>query len=506
MNLQAGSYLKLLRDPTLDLLEVVNEEAPPMVRKVQSKTKYAGVVLKQHPNDDPQYVERRVYTFPYYDHVGEICYENTHGLRFANCEQVQTTFVCEPFWRNDQVMVVQAHNGSDLPNRWSTHYVSEDQSDLGPGVDFAPNFGLVCWDSGVTNELWPGYPGTAHHLPIEEDDLDIDAELVRAYDTIRPAITSDMSLLVTIAELKDVKSLFAEPLSFADKVVRLVGRKRAKGMTLRTLLTDPDLIPFIAKSLAKGKLYNEFGLKQTERDVCALYSTFLSLDRIVREILAATGTNTRHYSLPVFTRDTDVFEHRFQDYNWILSRLWRTVFSCKFVCTIKYTSELTDAFGQPISPNDPELVRLGAALDTLGVNMNPAILWDLVPFSFVVDYFCGIGDWLERFKRTNLNLSFSVVDSCYSVKREWITEGTTHRWNSVWNGEELYPDHPLAARERYIGGCKFSLHTKTYSRKRFVPSLRMRYGIDEPDWRLPNIGQLKIMASMLTQNIPFGKR
>lgn len=505
MTLQAGSYLKLLRDPNLDLLEVVNEEAPTMVRKAQSKRKFAGVVLKQHPNDS-EYVERRVYEFPYYDYDGEICYENTHGLRFANCEQRKSVFNCEAYWRPDQVSVVQAHNGSENPERWSTHFISKDQSDLSPGVEFSPDMGLVCWDSNVQNELWPGYPDVAHHLPVREDDLDIDAELVRAYDTIRPAITSDMSLLVTIAELKDVKSLFTEPLSFADKVVRLVGRKRAKGMTFSTLFRDPDLIPFIAKSLAKGKLYNEFGLKQTQRDICALYSTFFSLDRVVREILSATGTNTRHYSLPLFKSEADEFTHVFQDFNWIISRLWRTVFSCKFVCTIKYTSELTDAFGQPISPNDPEIVRLGAALDTLGVNMNPAILWDLVPFSFVVDYFVGIGDWLERFKRTNLNLSFSVVDSCYSVKREWITEGTTHRWSSIWNGEELYPDHPLAAREKYIGGVKFNLHTKTYSRKRFVPTLRMRYGIDEPDWRLPNVGQLKIMASLLTQNIPFGKQ
>lgn len=516
MTLRAGSYLRLIQEPEMDLMDVVAEEAPSLVRKEKSKIRYYGAFLEKRSIGDDDW-ERHFYEFPFYYHHETIASENTHGLRFGNCEHRVESFTAEPIVTPGPINYeVLAHDHLPPGEGGTYHRVAPDQTceirdNTGSSSTCDPHyfekaFGLVAWDVHVNNELWPGYPWPAQHIPVDgEGDLDVDEELVRAYDTIRPAITSDTSLLVTLAELKDVKSLFSEPISFANKVVHLVGRKRAKRMSLMALLKDPDIIPFIAKSLAAGKLYTEFGLKQTQRDVCSLYSMFFSLDRIVRDILSGLGDNTRHYSIPLFQGNADVFEHRFQDHNWIISRLWNTAFTRKFVCTIKYRSELVDAFGQPISPDDTDIVKIGAALDTLGVNLNPSILWDLVPFSFVVDYFVGVGDWLEQFKRNNLNLTFSVKDSCYSVKKEWITEGTTRRWTSSWNGENIHSDHPLLAREDYIGGVKFSAITKEYVRQRFVPTLRMRYGTREPDWRSPNIGQLKIMASLLTQNIPLGK-
>lgn len=507
--LTAGSYLKLLRDPEMDLMDVIEEEAPVYKHKERYREHTIKHVLERLPAGGGEVELVKEYEFPHYFCNEQIDYERVHGLRFANCHQYSSTFLVEPFdAQYHRSHPVNAHNGSSDWRDWSAHrlaYTLEDDSQRRGGD---VGYGLICWDDGVSNELYPGYPGQPIHLASEDDGgLDVTEELERAFDTIRPAITSDMSLLVTIAELKDVKSLFTEPIAFANKIVRLVGRKKSAKAVFSQIMKDPDFIPFLARSVASGHLYNEFGLKQTERDVCSLYSMFFSLDRVVRQILQSTGVNTRHYSIPIYKTESEVFSNDFQDYNWIISRVWNSVFTRKFVCTVKYTSELVDAYGQPISPNDPELVNLGAAMDWLGLNMNPAILWDLVPFSFVVDYFVGIGDWLERFKRSNLNLTFSVLDACYSLKREYVTEGTTHRWTSIWNGMELYPDHPLAAREKFIGGMKFRYHTKSYDRIRFLPTLRMLSGYREPQWNTPNLGQLRIMASLLTANLPVvGKR
>lgn len=495
--LRAGSYLKLLSHPEMDLMDVVNEEAPKIKTKVRQHGQVYPTTLIRKDSPDAE-EDVREYVLPYHRTRDRIEYECTKGTRFANCSQRTSVFDIIPCIVNEQpVTSCFAYMQSSDPEDWVWHALRE-----GPS-----SYGLLCWADGVDNELFPGYPGEAQHLiDFDDDALDIDEELVRAYDIIRPAITSNMSLLVTLAELKDFKSLFSEPIAFTNKFVRLVGRKRAANLTFAQILTDPDLLKFVAKTVAQGHLYTEFGLKQTIRDVTSLYSTMLSLDRTVREILSLTGENTRHYSLPVKTVEEERFENLFQDYNWIIARQWKSVFTRKFVVTMKYTTELVDAFGQSISPYDPELVKLGAAMDKLGLNMNPAILWDIVPFSFVVDYFVGIGDWLERFKRSNLNLTFSVKDSCYSVKRTCVTEGTTRRWNATWDGMNRFPDHPLAARESYLGGLKFYFETREYDRVRFAPSLRMLSGLNTPDWKLPNVSQLKIMSSLLTTNLPiFGK-
>lgn len=511
--LRAGSYLKLLRDPEMDLMDVVNEEVPVMRTRASSDDNSVKFVLylSEDPEDLGTPTDVREYVMPTWWYKNTITDEKTRGLRFGNCNHEHRQLVVSPYGRPRPAVDVMAHNGSTDPESDTHHWLGYTERPREGAVSLGVQrsaddygFGLIHWDVGVDNELYPGYPGEPEHLPLdEEDDLDIDEELERAYDVIRPAVTSDMSLLVTLAEIKDVWSLVSEPISFINKVSKLVGRKKSKSMTLLGMLKDPDLLIWLGKKLPEGYLYDKFGYEQTKRDLCTLGSFYIQLDSAVREILSATGTNTRHYSLPDFKGHGSRIGVEYQDYNWIIQRQWYTTLTRKFVVTMKYTSELVDATGQPIDPNDRELVKLGLAMDKLGLNANPAIIWDLIPFSFVVDYFVRIGDWLERFKRSNLNLTFGVLDSCYSVRRQVTTEGVTRRWSATGDGKENYPDNPYLARDKFIGGLKFNYTTTSYSRTRFLPTLRMLSGLREPEFTDgPNTGQLKILASLLTANIP----
>lgn len=55
-------------------------------------------------------------------------------------------------------------------------------------------------------------------------------------------------------------------------------------------------------------------------------------------------------------------------------------------------------------------------LDILGVSANPAIIWDSIPFSFIIDWFFGIGDSLESLKIDNLGTITHITDLCVSLK------------------------------------------------------------------------------------------
>lgn len=519
--LTAGSYLKLMSNPEMDLMDVVNEEAPVLKRKEDSDERHVTYVFRKL-NHVGQLLETSERTVPTRLDHRSIAYENTHGERFGHCHQEDSWFTmwpADPHYLTGRTAHstkpgVYTFNQSAFPQDWHWWYVENVHRDGKPTFDKTGEFGLVFMDHGdaISNALYPEKdfdPWKPVHLPLDEEDaLDVDAELVRAFDVIRPAVSSDTSLLVTLAELKDVKSLFSEPLAFANRFIQTVGRKKAKNLTFSKILTDPELIGFFAKSLAKGKLYKEFGLKQTMRDITSLYSTFYSLDRVVRDILGQLGDNTRHYSPPDFLKEVEYNDVSWAGPNWLIVRNWKTTLYRKFVCTVKYHTELVDAFGKPISPEDRALVRLGAAMDTLGVNMNPAILWDLVPFSFVVDYFVGIGNWLERYKRSNLNFTFSVRDACWSTKILGVTDSVTRLYRAGYDQYERHPDDPEHAftGSRYVGGAHARLFTSKYDRTRFFPTLRMLSGETLPDLRVPCRDQWKIMASLLTQNLPIGRK
>jgi hypothetical protein len=62
----------------------------------------------------------------------------------------------------------------------------------------------------------------------------------------------------------------------------------------------------------------------------------------------------------------------------------------------------------------PELAcfrgRLRARLDDLGVRLDPQVVWNAIPFSFVVDWFYNVGDWLGTFRIENFDVDVTIKD------------------------------------------------------------------------------------------------
>lgn len=57
-------------------------------------------------------------------------------------------------------------------------------------------------------------------------------------------------------------------------------------------------------------------------------------------------------------------------------------------------------------------------LDALGFELNPKIVWDAIPFTFVIDWFFDVGGWLQRHKYDTLELPVMLVDSCLQCKED----------------------------------------------------------------------------------------
>jgi hypothetical protein len=75
----------------------------------------------------------------------------------------------------------------------------------------------------------------------------------------------------------------------------------------------------------------------------------------------------------------------------------------------------------------------GAMRSTLGLNLSPATIWNMIPWSFAIDYFAGIGDFLDTYRN-----SFEMrVDGASIMQHstQTITRTITERYWTGTGGE-----------------------------------------------------------------------
>lgn len=102
--------------------------------------------------------------------------------------------------------------------------------------------------------------------------------------------------------------------------------------------------------------------------------------------------------------------------------------------------------------------------DALSLGETGSIIWNAIPFSFVVDYFWSIGDFLEQFEVEATTIGFDLVDFGYSLKKV----KTQHR--TYWFGDD-------ADVTKWALGSR-GLVEKTYVRRRaHIPA-----SVNDTEW------------------------
>lgn len=213
----------------------------------------------------------------------------------------------------------------------------------------------------------------------------------RAIEKMTPTLESGFSLGNFLFELKEIKSLVKWWNS---------GRSYMDNLANNTLNYSFGLRPFLMdlRNLAKG-LY-----KFREK---------------LAELKAGAGKlQVRHYSEETSYLDGDTFlasgamEYRG---NWFVPK-------CKWTATMVYTYQfpeidkgLNDLYRLYVNENTSTEEFL-ALLDSIGANLNPQIIWDAIPYSFVVDWFFNVGDWLRQWRRKWIEVALTIKDFGVSVK------------------------------------------------------------------------------------------
>lgn len=103
---------------------------------------------------------------------------------------------------------------------------------------------------------------------------------------------------------------------------------------------------------------------------------------------------------------------------------------------------ITAYVGYKAKVQQPHPYGMGRSAVDLGLHCSqlPGLLWELTPWSFVIDWFFGIGDWIEAQRpKPGLNL----LGSGYSVRLSRTTDITCRR---AWQQNYSYPCPPFSSR------------------------------------------------------------
>jgi len=108
-------------------------------------------------------------------------------------------------------------------------------------------------------------------------------------------------------------------------------------------------------------------------------------------------------------------------------------------------------------PLTPSLAKAWLLMDTLGLNFNPKTIWNATRYSFLIDWFLRVGDYLDQFKE-------ELYDATVRIR----SFGCSVQWKS-----RLETDDKIDSLDgSYSSGryTRYQEHHEHYHRFRYVPS------------------------------------
>lgn len=237
------------------------------------------------------------------------------------------------------------------------------------------------------------YTSKVDDFIVKHPPIDYRAAQTTAWHTMQPRFEGQLSLLNAIFELKD----FRDIIKFLHKIpfgaIKKSIAKESRGMK--------DLNE-ISGGVAKAHLMNSFGIQPLIKDVV---SGFMQLQQMVDAMqlqfqLDGETNNKRHYTEVFDITKTLASPYPYASTNssYLQGTRLRTVFNATLDYTYQYTLRTLH----------------NAVKQYWGLDMSSEALWNMLPWSFFVDYFFNIGKTL-KIMRHDTNVDLAVRGYCESL-------------------------------------------------------------------------------------------
>jgi hypothetical protein len=226
---------------------------------------------------------------------------------------------------------------------------------------------------------------------------------------IRPV--NNVSLLNSIFELKDFASLPRSLKKIKDTALAarywLSTRKISSWSTKHTLKS-------ILQTSADSYLQAEFNVLPLLSDITSVQDAIRRVRNDLKELVArANKPQKRYFQVPLL----DYYKSSHESFaancpSWMVASqlLYSRYVSypvSQFTATMEYSYSL------PSWTTEDSLLQ--ALLDELGVNLSPRIIWNALPWSFVIDWLFGVNRWLDNWQTRNIEPVVNIRGFCWST-------------------------------------------------------------------------------------------
>lgn len=345
----------------------------------------------------------------------EITYENVDFVRMTSCVYVKKSIKAQ----SDSAVILDGlydyHEVNPFVGCAPYEYTVYDlQKKI--KLQLQPVFGTLS-DAGVSCDL------SMRFLEYGSSQLETLVSLCQTYalQNFIPKLDDGFSLPVFLAEFAQMKSLFA---SVASLLLKLPA-------AIRSLFTRP------LRDISNAWLSSIYGWIPFISDCRKIAKKLFELRTSVSQFVSESGRRkTFHYGLKLDPANvygpgwlTESSEINLTAYHagdplWYAKDLINEV-NCvqqnqKTFSSFRYGATMDFSYN---IPDMGILTSLLAGLDKFGVNLSVSDLWEIIPFSFVVDWFINIGNWLSRFDFTNLPVQVVVYDFCETIKYGYTDVG-----------------------------------------------------------------------------------
>lgn len=261
---------------------------------------------------------------------------------------------------------------------------------------------------------------------------DIDTWKQNSLRAMMPTVKSELSILNSIIELKDFKRLPSQVRgvqsllrgSLAHNYVRLINPRLAK--VIRSVPPGLTLARYV-REVAGGYLQAKFNIMPLISDIRGIYASIVASNRRLNDLINRQGRPRVSHFTKRFVEEVDRDEFSSvvgfggvgghygiwsTDTNITGSgRMHRTVTNQATV----FHSQLE--YNYNYSKAQVAFAPLLSMLDRLGIQNNPAIIWNAIPWSFVVDWVAGVGRYLDSMKNGWMDPEINILRYLWSIKR-----------------------------------------------------------------------------------------
>lgn len=280
-----------------------------------------------------------------------------------------------------------------------------------------------------------------------------------AFTSVRPDLTtvSVPNFLLDIDDLTKLYKQWKQHLSLAKNLARAAGY-------------NPNVSK--AKNVAGGYLGYNFGWKPTVGDISEMIQVVTGMRKKLAAFESQLGQRFQATRKVPTTSNTVSGTYRVPG-GALASYRASVLRQCDAFITWQ---------PQPLAVMGGMDKILRGLLDSLGFELNPRIIWDAIPFSFILDWFFGVGSWLSNFKVDALELPITLVDACLQYK-----EKLTIEWSTVSDHLTGYVPFPRSGSAAFEGTF--------FHRMPIEPDYATFSGLG---WKLPSLKQLTLGVSLAT--------